>query len=231
MVSSFHHFFLRLLCVPWLVSDAAGAARPWHITRHIAFATFPRWCYDDRRQHYRAFGVVVEQRRWMPPHTSPTSLPQQQQHLFFSNRGDVHDDDTEHSGGDKPDDSNDEMVEFLRVSKGEEDDDDSSVVETAIVDDMDVLRQDFVSAAPLAIAFVAFWPLLTVLRLWFSHQVDWDLDSYLLLRDMMDDTTTTAATTLYDEAPSQIMELPPLSPAERLVDALFGPNTVDRRVF
>jgi hypothetical protein len=66
----------------------------------------------------------------------------------------------------------------------------------------------FIAAAYLA--FISFWPLLAYIRLNF----DFDIDTFMNLRDMMDDPS-------YD--PDTIVELPKLSPGEQLVDAFFGP--------
>jgi len=67
------------------------------------------------------------------------------------------------------------------------------------------------------LAFVAFWPLLALFRAmnYDQHMVGFDIDSYMALKGMLDAS----------DVPSmdEIRELPPLSPAEQLVGALFGP--------
>jgi hypothetical protein len=69
-----------------------------------------------------------------------------------------------------------------------------------------------------ALAFVAFWPLLALLRAWNydHHTVGFDIDSYMALKGMMD-------TSPINNGLDEIKELPPLSPAEQVVSALFGP--------
>jgi hypothetical protein len=59
--------------------------------------------------------------------------------------------------------------------------------------------------------FVSFWPLLAVIRNGYI-----DVDMYMVLKGILDDKTNV-------ESSTTILELPPLSPAERLVDAIFGP--------
>ena len=66
----------------------------------------------------------------------------------------------------------------------------------------------FIAAA--YVAFISFWPLLAYVRLNF----DFDIDTFMNLRDIMDGPS-------YD--PDTIVELPKLSPGEQLVDAFFGP--------
>lgn len=68
------------------------------------------------------------------------------------------------------------------------------------------------------LAFVSFWPLLAYVR----QNFNFDIDTFMTLSDMMDGP---------DYDPETIMELPKLSPAEKLVDALFGPPGVDHRGF
>ncbi|KAG7374370.1 hypothetical protein IV203_013465 [Nitzschia inconspicua] len=67
----------------------------------------------------------------------------------------------------------------------------------------------FLSAAIATIGFVLFWPLLAFVR-----NSYFDVDMFMALKAILDDTSM-------DE--NSIIELPPLSPAERLVDAIFGP--------
>lgn len=69
------------------------------------------------------------------------------------------------------------------------------------------------NAVGYALAFVAFWPLLALVRIWSQDHLD--IDSYMALKGMMETS----------DVPSmeEIRELPPLSPAEQMVGALFGP--------
>ncbi|KAG7349440.1 hypothetical protein IV203_012037 [Nitzschia inconspicua] len=68
----------------------------------------------------------------------------------------------------------------------------------------------FLTAAMATMVFVLFWPLLA-----FVQNSYFDVDMFMSLKGILDDTSM-------DEN-SIIVELPPLSPAERLVDAIFGP--------
>jgi len=70
------------------------------------------------------------------------------------------------------------------------------------------------SAVVATILFVSFWPLLAYLR-----QNTFDIDMYLALKGILDDPVSLGA----DNLEPGIVELPSLSPAERLVDTLFGP--------
>lgn len=69
--------------------------------------------------------------------------------------------------------------------------------------------------------FVSFWPLLTLVRLkldgvGMGNPVEYfDIDKYTALKSIMAEPPDN-----FDET---ILELPPLSPAEQLVGALFGP--------
>jgi hypothetical protein len=66
-----------------------------------------------------------------------------------------------------------------------------------------------VSAIVATILFVSFWPVLALLRN--GHL---DVDMYMTLKGIFDESLPGENT---------ILELPPISPAERLVDAIFGP--------
>ena len=67
------------------------------------------------------------------------------------------------------------------------------------------------------IMFVAFWPLLAILRATMDSQmISFDIDQYMALTGMLG---TPSDGMRIDE----IVELPPLSPAEQLLGALFGP--------
>ena len=76
------------------------------------------------------------------------------------------------------------------------------------------------------LGFISFWPLLALLQIYLRNH-EFDINTYLTVKGLLD----SAAPSSYDDYDSSIMELPPLSPAERLVDSLFGPPGVDRRGF
>ena len=64
--------------------------------------------------------------------------------------------------------------------------------------------------------FVAFWPLLALLRSTTSPIDGFDVDMFMALKGIMDTAPLT-------DTDSTIVELPSLSPAEQLVGAIFGP--------
>ena len=64
--------------------------------------------------------------------------------------------------------------------------------------------------------FVAFWPLLALLRSTTSPIDGFDVDMFMALKGIMDTPTLM-------DTDSTIVELPSLSPAEQLVGAIFGP--------
>lgn len=69
-------------------------------------------------------------------------------------------------------------------------------------------------AAVATLALVLFWPLLA-----FFRSAVFDVDMFMALKGILDERPAG-----YDYGgDSNIVELPPLSPAERLVDAIFGP--------
>eukprot|EP00977_Amphora_coffeiformis_P024136 scaffold15108_cov180-Amphora_coffeaeformis.AAC.12 len=79
------------------------------------------------------------------------------------------------------------------------------------------------------LTFISFWPFLAWLQL-YLHSHEFDIDTYMTVKGLLD----TAADSVNDNDMNDmesILELPPLSPAERLVDSLFGPPNVDRRGF
>jgi hypothetical protein len=78
-----------------------------------------------------------------------------------------------------------------------------------------------------AVVFVMFWPILAVMRVYFggsgSPLAGFDLDMFMALKGILDtgpNDIMDTATAMYGDT---IMELPPLSPAEQLVGAIFGP--------
>jgi hypothetical protein len=71
----------------------------------------------------------------------------------------------------------------------------------------------FLPAAIATIAFVLFWPLLALLR---TSHASFDVDMFLALKGILKDPVVL-------QSNDEILELQLLSPAERLVDAFFGP--------
>lgn len=78
------------------------------------------------------------------------------------------------------------------------------------------------------LGFLSFWPLLAFVQLYLRNH-EFDIDTYLTVKGLLDSANTSPP--MDDYGSSGILELPPLSPAERLVDSLFGPPGVDRRGF
>jgi hypothetical protein len=74
----------------------------------------------------------------------------------------------------------------------------------------------FVPVGVAAVAFVAFWPLLALLRV-NGPTTGFDIDMFMALKGILD--------TSPDMGVDEIYELPALSPAEQLVGAIFGPPT------
>ena len=77
------------------------------------------------------------------------------------------------------------------------------------------------------ILFTSFWPLLAILRST-SNPIDgFDIDMFIALKGILDNTTPNGGVSALgldsDYYNPVIMELPPLSPAEQLVGAIFGP--------
>jgi len=122
-------------------------------------------------------------------------------------------------------DDDENKVDAIRSTSGSSssDDDDDDDKNDAIV--LDQKAREFRQLVPLWLAFVAFWPTLTAVRIFLATH-EFDVDTYLTLQSVQQQ-----AATLADGDVDMILELPPLSPAEQLVDAFFGPNKVDRRGF
>ena len=78
--------------------------------------------------------------------------------------------------------------------------------------DTDIPSFPFLPAIIATILFVSFWPLLAIIRNGYI-----DIDMYMALKGILDDNTANV------DSSTTILELPALSPAERLVDAIFGP--------
>ena len=79
---------------------------------------------------------------------------------------------------------------------------------------------DIFIGLPAAVAFVCFWPLLALLRASsdniYNPITGFDIDMFMALKGILDDPRAYSDDQI-------ILELPPLSPAEQLVGAIFGP--------
>lgn len=82
-------------------------------------------------------------------------------------------------------------------------------------DEQPVERKNFLPVAVFAVAFVSFWPLLALLRATNDPTSGFDVDMFMALKGILDGGRTMDF--------EDIVELPPLSPAEQLVGAIFGP--------
>jgi len=115
------------------------------------------------------------------------------------------------------------------------DDDENQVIETKKDDDL-LTSTSSLSTGTVVIStilFVSFWPLLALLRTtsWNNNPIDgFDIDMFIALKGIMDNATPDSSMAIgvgLDAAADYnpvIMELPPLSPAEQLVGAFFGPR-------
>jgi hypothetical protein len=109
------------------------------------------------------------------------------------------------------------------------DDESANSVEKSAISPLDSSSAPQMQLPPkwkLALAylgFISFWPFLAFVQVYLRTH-EFDIDTYLTVKGLLDNIPV-------DDTSSGIMELPPLSPAERIVDALFGPNKVDRRGF
>jgi hypothetical protein len=86
-------------------------------------------------------------------------------------------------------------------------------------DDDDNLQSSslpFLTFAVPAVVIVAFWPLLALLRDTNDPTSGFDVDMFMALQGILDGGNVATMD-------GGIMELPPLSPAEQLVGAIFGP--------
>ena len=75
----------------------------------------------------------------------------------------------------------------------------------------------FLTIALPLVSLLALWPLLSLLRDTNDPTTGFDIDMFMALKGILDMTSES-------NLPDDILELPPLSPAERLVDAIFGPS-------
>lgn len=138
------------------------------------------------------------------PHSSPHSLGRRTALLELS----THNDDRD------------------EASEETETKEDSSLLDQSSLSESSTPQMQLPPRWKLALAyvgFIAFWPLLAFVQVYLRTH-EFDVETYLTVKGLLD-------TVPADETSSGIMELPPLSPAERIVDALFGPNQVDRRGF
>ena len=83
-------------------------------------------------------------------------------------------------------------------------------------DDEDKDDLPFLTMAIPVVSLLAFWPLLALLRDTNDPTTGFDIDMFMALKGILD-------TTSESNLSGDILELPPLSPAEQLVDAIFGP--------
>ena len=106
------------------------------------------------------------------------------------------------------------------LHSGKEDDENivqDDVGEPLIVSEAEPEQSIPLSGLALAVAFVMFWPLLALLRVNVGGPTGgFDIDMFMALKGILDVQGA-------DTADETILELPPLSPAEQLVDAIFGP--------
>ncbi len=81
-------------------------------------------------------------------------------------------------------------------------------------EDKDNISFPFLTVALPLVGIVALWPLLALLRDTNDPTSGFDIDMFMALKGILDSSS---------DVHDNILELPPLSPAERLVDAIFGP--------
>lgn len=82
-------------------------------------------------------------------------------------------------------------------------------------DDFLIPSFQILPAAIATLAFVLFWPLLAFFR---GNNHYFDVDMFLALKGILENNNPSD----YSDS-ERILELPPLSPAEHLVGAIFGP--------
>ena len=120
------------------------------------------------------------------------------------------------------------------VSATTSDDEDGLVPSSAIspplaADTSGTDNNDTATVLLATVAFVSFWPLLALLRAAAttspSDLIDgFDVDMFMALKGILDDSNSNMNMNMNNiDAATTIMELPPLSPAEQLVGAIFGP--------
>jgi hypothetical protein len=98
-----------------------------------------------------------------------------------------------------------------------DDDDDDNDDDGNAKEWQDTPTPSFVAVGVAAVAFVAFWPLLALLRV-NGPTAGFDIDIFMALKGILDTSSSGMGA-------EEIYELPPLSPAEQLVGSFFGPPT------
>eukprot|EP00980_Cylindrotheca_fusiformis_P021706 scaffold8535_cov132-Cylindrotheca_fusiformis.AAC.14 len=88
-------------------------------------------------------------------------------------------------------------------------------------DGEDAQNHPFLATAVLLTAILSTWPLLSFFRDTNSPTDGFDIDMFIALKGMLDGGIGGESVT-FDNAEA-VIELPALSPAERLVGAIFGP--------
>ena len=78
----------------------------------------------------------------------------------------------------------------------------------------------FLTVALPLVGLVAFWPFLAFFRDTNDPTSGFDIDMFMALKGILE---TNNSNDVAGMSEASILELPPLSPAERLVDAIFGP--------
>lgn len=87
--------------------------------------------------------------------------------------------------------------------------------------DDDDRNPPFLISAVIVTAILASWPLLSFFRDTNNPTDGFDIDMFMALKGMLDNTNS-VGTMAIDDVQS-IVEIPVLSPAEQLVGAIFGP--------
>lgn len=133
-------------------------------------------------------------------------------------------------------DEEDDVGQFVFANKDDDNNDDENQIKTRIKtkkdDDLSTSTSSLSTGTVVisTIIFVSFWPLLAVLRTITSNSnpIDgFDIDMFIALKGIMDNTTPDSIAGGLNAAADYnpvIIELPPLSPAEQLVGAFFGPR-------
>ena len=121
------------------------------------------------------------------------------------------------------DDDDDDDDSKIELNKNDEATTTSPLTTTqSSVDDIPPPPSIPLSYLAISVVFVMFWPLLALLRAenyyYGNPLAGFDVDMYMALKGILDSNNSMD---MMDQ--STIMELPPLSIGERLVDAIFGP--------
>lgn len=83
-----------------------------------------------------------------------------------------------------------------------------------------MMTPPFLATAALITSLLAAWPLLSLMRDTNNPTDGFDIDMFISLKGMLENNNADA---LVDGYRDTIFELPPLSPADQLVGAIFGP--------